>query len=137
MRTNLNLVLPGTCDAAFSFYEKVFGTKRTFSMTFGEAPPPAPVPESAKDLIMHTSLPLGSITLMGCDAPPGRESPVGGFHIAVDLEDEAEVRRIFSELGEGGTVHMPLECTFWSPLFGMCSDKFGIAWMVSVPGPQM
>ena len=40
------------------------------------------------------------------------------------------------ELSEGGSVQMPLAPTFWSPLFGMCTDKFGVAWMVGMPGPQ-
>jgi PhnB protein len=31
---------------------------------------------------------------------------------------------------------MPLNKTFWSPRFGMLEDKFGIGWMVSVPGEQ-
>ena len=137
MNTNIHIVLPGTCDEAFGFYEKVFRAKRTFSMTFGEAPPPAPVPDSAAHLIMHTSMPLGSITLMGCDAPPGREGPLGGFQISVDMDDEAEVRRIVAELSEGGEVTMPLGPTFWTPLFSMFTDKFGVGWMVSVPGPQM
>jgi PhnB protein len=48
-----------------------------------------------------------------------------------------EVERIFDELKSGGSVQMPLDKTFWSPLFGMCTDKFGVGWMVSVPGPQM
>jgi PhnB protein len=29
---------------------------------------------------------------------------------------------------------MPLAKTFWSPRFGMVTDKFGIGWMVIVPG---
>ena len=64
-------------------------------------------------------------------------SPLGGFQIAVDMDDEAEVKRIFAELSDGGTVMMPLSETFWSPLFSMFTDKFGVGWMVSVPGPQM
>jgi PhnB protein len=53
----------------------------------------------------------------------------------VDSEDEAEVQRLFAALSEGGSVQMPMGPTFWSPLFGMCTDKFGVGWMVSVPGP--
>ncbi len=61
MNTNLHLVFPGTCGEAFSFYEKVFNTKRSFSMKFGAAPPGTPVPEGAAELILHTSMPLGSM----------------------------------------------------------------------------
>ena len=86
---------------------------------------------------MHTAMPLGSITLMGADAFPGRGRPIGGFDISIDLPDEAEVRRLFTALSEGGTVRLPLGPTFWTPLFGMCTDKFGVHWMLSIPGPQV
>ncbi|MBE7159321.1 MAG: VOC family protein, partial [Rhodospirillales bacterium] len=68
--------------------------------------------------------------------PPGRGKPSSGFEISVDMEDEAEVHRLFSALSEGGSVTMPLAPTFWTPLFGMCTDRFGVGWMVSMPGPQ-
>jgi PhnB protein len=74
---------------------------------------------------------------MGCDAPQDRAEKIGGFQVAVDSADEADVKRWYAALSDGGSVQMPLGPTFWSPLFGMCTDKFGVAWMVSVPGPQM
>jgi PhnB protein len=137
MKTNLMLVFPGTCDEAFGFYEGVFGSQRVMTMRFSDAPGGSPVPEESANLVMHTSMPLGGILLMGCDAPKGREEPIGGFTVSIDTADEPAVRRVFAALSEGGSVSMPLAPTFWSPLFGMCKDKFGVGWMVSVPGPQM
>jgi PhnB protein len=137
MKTDLHLVFPGKCREAFAFYEKTFNTKVQFTMTFGEAPEGSPIPPDSKDLIMHTAMPLGGITLMGCDAPKGREAALGGFQISISDPSTDEVKRIFDELKEGGSVQMPVGPTFWSPLFGMCTDKFGVGWMVSVPGPQM
>ena len=136
MKTDLHLVFSGKCREAFAFYEKTFNSKVQFCMTFGEAPEGSPVPPDSKDLIMHTAMLLGSMTLMGCDAPKGREATLGGFQISISDDSSGEVERIFNELKEGGSVQMPLGKTFWSPLFGMCTDKFGVAWMVSVPGPQ-
>ena len=37
-------------------------------------------------------------------------------------------------LAAGGSVQMPLGPTFWAPLFGMVTDKFGIGWMVGLAG---
>jgi len=136
MDTNLHLVFPGTCREAFAFYEKTFNSKIQMTMTFADAPAGSPVPPDSKDLIMHTSMPVGSIILMGCDAPPGREQTLGGFQIAVNITEEAEVKRLYAALSEGGSIQMPLTPTFWSPLFGMCTDKFGVGWMVGIPGPQ-
>lgn len=136
MNTNLHLEFSGNCDEAFAFYEKTFGTKRIVTMKYGEAPGGSPVLEDSKDLIMHTALPVGSITLMGADMPKGREQPIGGFHISLDAGDEAEVRRLFAALVEGGSVQMPLAQTFWSPLFGMLKDRFGVDWMLAVTSPE-
>ena len=83
---------------------------------------------------MHTAMELGSITLMGADAPPGRGKPFSGFNISLQDSNEAEVKRLFAALSDGGSVFMPLASTFWSPLFGMCTDNFGVNWMLSVPG---
>ena len=133
MKTDLHLAFPGTCNEAFGFYEETFGSKRGISMTFGDAPGGSPVPEEAKDQIMYTSMPLGSMLLMGGD-DPGRTSALGGFRVSILLEDVAEVNRLFAALSAGGSVDMPLAKTFWSPLFGACTDKFGVGWMVGVPG---
>ena len=136
MNTNLHLVFPGTCREAFAFYEKVFNTRIQLTMTFGDAPAGTPVPPDSSDLIMHTSMPLGSMLLMGCDAPRGREEALGGFQISIASTDQAEVNRLFTALSEGGSIQMPLTPTFWSPLFGMFKDRFGVGWMLSIPGPQ-
>ena len=137
MKTDLHLVFSGKCRDAFAFYEKTFNTKVQFTMTFGEAPAGTPVPPGAKDLVMHMAMPLGGFLLMGCDAPPGGEATIGGFQICITDSSADEVERLFDELKAGGSTQMPLGKTFWSPLFGMCTDKFGVGWMVGVPGPQM
>ena len=39
----------------------------------------------------------------------------------------------FDALAAGGKVGMPLGRTFFSPCFGMVTDRFGLGWMVMVP----
>jgi PhnB protein len=137
MKTDLHLVFTGQCREAFAFYEKTFNCKIQMCMKFSDAPGDAPVPADFMDKVMHMAMPLGGVMLMGCDAPPDKSSPMGGFQVSMSVTDEAEAKRIYAELSEGGSVQMPLMPTFWSPLFGMCTDKFGVAWMVGLPGPQM
>ena len=136
MKTDLHLVFTGKCREAFAFYEATFNSKIQMVMTYGEAPVGTPTPAEMKDQVMHMSMPLGTILLMGCDAPLHYSQPMGGFQVSVSVADEAEVKRIYAALSEGGSTQMPLMPTFWSPLFGMCTDKFGVAWMVAMPGPQ-
>jgi PhnB protein len=136
MNMSVHLNFNGNCRDAFALYQKVFGTKPDMLMTYGEAPGGAPVPSDWKDKVLHTSIPLGGGMLMGCDTPPDRSTPLGGFQVSVGTSDRAEIKRIFTALAEGGSIQMPLDKTFWSPLFGMCTDKFGVAWMVGAPGEQ-
>lgn len=134
MKMNLHLNFNGNAGEAFAFYKQVFGADTMFAMRYSEAPPGAPVPEDWGDKIMHTAIPVGANTLMGCDSPQAVSRPMGGFQISLDSKDESEVRRVYAALAEGGSVQMPLAPTFWSPLFGMCTDKFGVAWMVGITG---
>jgi PhnB protein len=134
MQMSVHLNFQGNCAEAFAFYEQVFKTNKLFQMKYGDAPEGAPVPPDWKDKIMHASIPLGDGRLMGCDVPPGKSTPLGGFQVCAESKDEAGVKRIYESLKEGGSVQMPLGPAFWSPLFGMCTDKFGVAWMVGLPG---
>ena len=136
-KMSVHLNFNGNCKEAFALYGEVFGVEKPFVMTYGQAPQGAPVPADWGDKVMHASIPLGGGQLMGCDAPPDRSAPMGGFQVCVETKDQAEVQRIFDALkDEGGSVMMPLQKTFWSPLFGMLTDKFGVNWMVSAPGEQ-
>ena len=132
MHTNIFLHFTGKCREAFAFYEETFRSQIAFSMTYAEAPGGSPVPQAFSDMVMHTSMPLGPVTLMGCDTPNG--AAMGGFRISVDLPEEAEVRRLYETLREGGSVQMAIGPTFWSPLFAMVTDRFGVGWMLSITG---
>ena len=134
MRMSVHLNFQGNCADAFTFYTKVFKAANPFQVTYGDAPTGSPVPPDWSGKVMHASIPVGDGLLMGCDAPPDKSTPLGGFQVCVETKDEAEVRRIYEALSQGGSVQMPIAPTFWSPLFGMCTDKFGVAWMVGVPG---
>lgn len=132
MTLNIHLNFNGKAAEAFDFYSQTLKRPIEVKMTYEQAPGGSPVPADWSGKIMHVSLSLGSSLLMGCDAPPGRSTPLGGFQVSLEAEDETEVRRLYDALREGGSVQMPLEKTFWSPLFGMCTDKFGVAWMIGI-----
>jgi PhnB protein len=136
---HIYLNFPGTTEEAFHFYEGVFGTRIAFVQTFGEASFMPNVPESAKKKIMHAQLPITeAVHLMGSDSVEGFGPPFkagNNFHISVVAKDKAEADRAFSALSSGGRVTMPLANAPWGPYFGMCVDRFGVQWMVSLPNP--
>jgi PhnB protein len=129
---------PGTTDEAFRLYETVFGTKTMMRMTFGEAPWMPNVPESAKAKIMHAQLPITeSVHLMASDfvegMSPGTFVRGNDFNISIVARDKAEADRAFELLSAGGQVRMPIGNAPWGAYFGMCTDRFGVQWMVSLP----
>ncbi len=128
--TNTYLNFPGTCEEAFKTYEKLLGGKIGMIMRFSEAPG-MPIDPGFEDKIMHIRMSLGDTALMGSDAPPSRYKQPQGFSVSVSTDDPAGAERIFAGLAQGGSVDMPIQETFWAKRFGMCTDGFGIAWMIN------
>ena len=72
---------------------------------------------------------------MGSDVPADRYQAPQGFSLSISTKDPAEADRVFGEVSKGGNIIMPIQQTFWSPRFGMCTDRFGIPWMVNADQP--
>lgn len=132
----------GNCAEAFAFYAKLFDGTIAFQGTFGEMPASEgmpPIPESARQRIMHVHLQVKEWSLMGSDAMPGADvcsggyQPAQGLWVSIQADSIEEGRRLFDALATGGATVMPFAATFWSPGFGMVRDRFGTPWMVNVP----
>jgi PhnB protein len=138
MATTLNpyLNFRGNTREAMGFYRDVFGgdlTTATFK-DFGASTDP-----SEDDLIMHADLQApDGVRVMAADVPTRMEYEPGTNDFAMSLsgEDENELRGYFDKLADGGTVTMPLEKAAWGDMFGMCTDRFGIRWLVNVNAPK-
>ena len=128
------LFLNGRADEAIAFYQDALGAEVAMRMTFGESPSPSPMPlpPGWDRKVMHASLNVGDTQLMLSDGDCNDMAPFAGFRLSLALDDEAAARRAFEKLADGGSVQMPLSQTFWAPLFGMLTDKFGIGWMIGL-----
>ena len=129
-RLNPYLSFPGNTRDAMEFYESVFGGTLTMN-TFGEYGEQDP---DRSDKIMHAMLETDSgFTLMASDPPPGMEIQAGNnMAISLSGEDAEALRGYWDKLTAGGNVQMPLEKQMWGDTFGMCTDKFGLPWMVNI-----
>ncbi|MCL2117498.1 MAG: VOC family protein [Planctomycetaceae bacterium] len=134
---NPYLSFNGNCEAAFRFYQSVFGGELEL-YRFKETPPEEeggyPIAESEQNRVMHVSLPIGNNVLMGCDTSDvsGPKANFGdNIGLSICAESEEEALRIFNALSAGGQITMPMEKTFWADLFGMLIDQFGVPWMVN------
>ena len=131
------LFFNGRCEEAIEFYKRALGAEVLMMMRNKEAPekpPPGMLPPGSDDKVMHATLRIGSSNLMLSDGRCDGKPVFNGFSLSLGAANAAEAERLFTALGDGGTVQMPLGKTFWSPSFGMVADRFGVGWMVSVPG---
>ena len=128
------LFLNGRADEAIAFYQQALDAELAMRMTFGESPEksPMPLPPGWDKKVMHAALEVGGTHLMLSDADSSDPATFKGFRLSLNCTDEGSARRAFDRLADGGQVQMPLGKTFWSPLFGMLTDKFGIGWMVGL-----
>ena len=137
MQTKLNPYLNFLDETrrAMEFYQTVFGGKLTMS-TFKEFH--ASEDPSEDDKIMHAELESeNGIDFMASDTPNRMEyRPGTNFNMSLSGDNEAELRTYFMKLSAGGTVTIPLEKAPWGDTFGMCTDKFGVAWLVNITGPK-
>ena len=130
------LFFGGRCEEAIAFYRTAVGAEIEMLMHYDEAPEQPPEGMLAPGFerkVMHASFKIGETTVMasdGCGGPD--EVKFGGFSLSFAVSNEADANRAFTALAEGGSVMMPLGKTFWSPCFGMLTDRFGLGWMVNV-----
>jgi PhnB protein len=129
------LFFGGRCEEALEFYRATSGAETEIVMRFKDSPvphPPGMIPPGFENKVMHATFRVGGSTVMasdGCEEHSGFE----GFSLSLTLPDAGEAARVFNALSEGGQVTMPLSKTFWSPLFGMLTDRFGVNWMITLP----
>ena len=124
------LFFGGNCREAFTRYQEVFGGDLEL-MRMADAPDTNATAEQA-DMIIHAALMVDGALLMGSDDPMSEAfGPVQGMMVSYSAKDADEARRVFDALADAGQVVQPVIETFFSPAFGMCTDRFGTPWMVS------
>jgi PhnB protein len=129
------LFFDGRCEEAIEFYRKALGAEVTMLMRFKDSPEPhrpGMVPPGAENKVMHTSLRIGETTVLASDGRCQGQPSFQGFALSLTVPNDAEADRLFTALGDGGQVQMPLTKTFFSSRFGMVADRFGVSWMVYV-----
>jgi PhnB protein len=137
MNTKLNPYINFKSNArqAMEFYKSVFGgdlRMRTFKEYHASQSP------EEENLIMHAELNAGEdLIFMASDTPARMEfHPGTNMSMSLSGENESELKTYFQKLSAGGKVGMPLEKAMWGDTFGMCTDKFGINWMVNITAPK-
>lgn len=127
------ICFPGNCREALALYARAFGTEPHI-LTRADAPidPEHPLPEAARDQVMHSTLEIGGTTVMFADNPPDAPLTVGDniTLMIANMQSDA-IDTAFAVLSEGGQVVMPPQTTFWSACYAQLTDRFGIGWQLS------
>jgi PhnB protein len=131
----LSLSFNGQCEAAFKFYERCLGAKIAFMLTWGDSPMSAEAPPGWGEKILHGRITIGNTDLVGADALPKTYEQPKGFAVLLNVDDAVEAERIFHALAQNGTVHTPIQKTFWAERYGGLVDRFGIPWEINCEQP--
>ncbi|HZW39374.1 MAG TPA: VOC family protein [Ignavibacteriaceae bacterium] len=139
-KVNPYLNFNGNCEEAFNFYSSALG-KEVRIMRFKDTPPEARqgISDKENDKVMHCEIVLSEgQSVMGSDIPEsfGKATIGQNTAISVEVDSENEVNKIFEKLSSGGEVTMKPGKAFWGAYFAMCTDKFGIHWMVGYTYPK-
>src|SRR5262249_5217798 len=127
---NPYIFFDGRCEEAIEFYAKNLGAERLMVMRYSDSPPDVKAQQCGQpgmeNKIMHAHLKFGDATVMLSDGPCSGK--YDGFALSLRAATPKDAERFFALLADGGLINMPLNKTFFSPAFGMVTDKFGIKW---------
>lgn len=129
------LFFEGRCEEAATYYRDALGAEISMLLRYKESPEPPPpdmLPPNSGHKIMHCTLRIGDTTVMASDGVCTGQPAFKGFSLSLNLTNRKQAEQYFTALADGGKVDMPLENTFWAPLFGMVTDRFGVQWMINV-----
>jgi len=120
------LFFDGSCEEALEFYRKALDARLEMLMRYKDSPEPGNGKPPPGDKVMHACIKIGESSVMASDGYATGKPSFAGFSLAVTAHDDAQAKRFFGALADGGKVTQPLIETFFASSFGMVTDKFGI-----------
>ena len=130
------IAFAGNCREAFTRYQEIFGGELVM-MSMTDMPADEAPPADKADLVIHAQLSSSGQSLMGADDITGQfDGNNHGMCTNYSAATVDDAKRVWEALSDGGSVQMPLGETFFSPAFGMCTDRFGAPWMVATDQPD-
>ena len=108
----------GNAAEALTFYAKVFN--HTLKDT--------DIYRNEDNTILHAEIDVFGSKLMMADS--AEKTTFEGFSFAINLSDEAEIRRIYHALEDGAEIIFPLGEIDFSKCYGTLRDKYGVMWQI-------
>ena len=109
----------GNAEEALRFYANIFNHQLKDADVF----------RNEDGTILHAEIDVFKSKLMMADSASANTS-FQGFSFAINLSDEAEVRRIYQALSDGAEIVFPIGEIDFSKCYGTLKDKFGVLWQI-------
>lgn len=119
----------GQAGEAIKFYESIFDVKDKKVSYYKDMPDDMKqyFPAGTDNYVLHSEMTInGTLVWIGDSSQGITEGDI--VSIAVSLSSKEAVLDTFEKLKVEGIVLMEPEPTFYSPLFGVVKDKFGVVW---------
>jgi len=124
------LFFEGRCEEAIKFYEKAVAAKTDMLLHYKDCPEPNACAPGMEEKVMHAAVLIGDSMVFFSDGRNSGKANFDGFSLSYAAKSDAEARRLFEALSEGGTVVQAPTETFFASTFAMLRDKFGMHWML-------
>ncbi|CAG9613249.1 hypothetical protein BACCIP111899_02463 [Bacillus rhizoplanae] len=129
------LTFNGNAREALEYYKEVFEGEIEGIQTFGDAD--FPTPPEVDNRIMHARFRKDGLFFMVSDAFLGQTIEAGNhISLALELDNEEEIQKVYNALIGKGTILMELQDTFWGAKFAKVKDCFGVIWDLNYTKPQ-
>lgn len=138
-RLNPFILLDGTAGEAIAFYQAILGAKVLFKQTVGQGPqnPDSPLSDAEKARIAHSVLSVGDTEIFVADLEIGQVLQKGnGINICLSTESTRESEQLYNALKDDGQVNVELGPVYFSPAYGMITDKYGVTFQIFTKRPQ-
>jgi PhnB protein len=99
-------------------------------MKASELPPGVPRPPSSPEAVIHASMHVAGVELIGNDVPAQHFKPIRSSYLYLAADSTEAAEEIYNALSEGGEVTMPIAETFFATRFAQLRDRFGTLWTI-------
>lgn len=126
-------IMDGKAKEAIEYYQEVLSAKVIFMQTIGQGPKDvvSKFEDHQLGLIAHSVLKIGETEIMVSDIIPEIPFQKGTqISICITNDDIAITKQFYEKLKEDGNVILELKEIYFSPAYGIVTDKFGVTFQI-------
>lgn len=127
------ILMNGRATEAIEYYKETLKATVIFQQSFGEGPKDEllNLKEDELNLIAHSVLKIGDNRIMIADIIPELPFQDGNqVSICITTDDITQAKEIYENLKSEGKVLIELNEVYFSPAYGMVTDKFGVTFQI-------